>query len=155
MADTTNKKVLSVIATTGSRLSELAIKDGQMIFVHDKQRIAFDYDGKRKFYNQIEIIKTEFERQGLLAPVNGLFYFVISTSVLWTYQDDHWIQITTSPEDIVFIGVSMPELGSDRTLYVDKNNKNISVWNEETRSYDVVADKTNEITNEDIDKLFL
>ena len=53
MADSTVKTVLSICATVGSRLSDLVIKDGQLIFVRDKHKIAFDFGGKRTFYNQI------------------------------------------------------------------------------------------------------
>lgn len=153
MADIVNKTILSAIATTGSKLSDITIKNGQLIFVYDKQKIALDYDGKRKFYNQIIIFETESERQTLLAPVSGLFYFVIDTAVLWTYQEN-WIPITTPPKEVIFIGVKFPSLGVENTLYIDKSNKNISIWDSESQSYMVVAEKTEEIANEDIDKMF-
>ena len=83
MADNTYP-ILSVCATVRSKLSDLVIKNGQMIFVQDKHKIALDYNGKRVFYNQIEELATEQERTSLLAPVSGFYYFVIDTAVLWT-----------------------------------------------------------------------
>lgn len=157
MADVTlnTKPVLSLCVTVASRLVNLTIKDGQLIFVKDKQRLAFDYDGKRKFYNQIEELNSEAERQALLAPVSGLYYFVIDTATLWRYQDE-WIQITAQPENIVYIGTdTMPELGNTKTLYVNKSNKVISVWDDETNTYVVVSDLTTEVTDEDIENLFV
>lgn len=149
------KPVLSLCVTVASRLVNLTIKDGQLIFVKDKQRLAFDYDGKRKFYNQIEELNSEAERQALLAPVSGLYYFVIDTATLWRYQDE-WIQITAQPENIVYIGTdTMPELGNTKTLYVNKSNKVISVWDDETNTYVVVSDLTTEVTDEDIENLFV
>ncbi len=147
--------ILSVCATTGERVKELTIKDGQLIFVQDKHRIALDFNGKRKFYNQIEELSTELERTSLLAPISGMYYFVIETAVLWTYQS-RWIQITSRPEEIVFIGTEMPELGKPQTLYVNTTdgNENISVWDENSSGYKVVADKTQDITDEDIENLF-
>lgn len=145
--------ILSVIATSASRLSDLSIKDGQLVFVKDKQYIALDIDNKRVFYNQIISLKTDEERQSILAPIKGLFYFVVSTAVLWTYEDS-WIQITTQPNEVVFIGVELPELGSANTLYVNKQNKEISVWDDDMKSYMVVADKMDEITEEEILLLF-
>lgn len=153
MADTTTTPILSVCATVGSRLPDLVIKDGQLIFVQDKHKIALDYKGKRVFYNQIEELATDEERTALLAPVTGYFYFVISTAVLWTYRDG-WVQITTPPKEVVFIGTELPELGVDKTLYVDVTNKEISVWDTNTSAYVVVADKTLEMTAEDVDALF-
>ncbi len=148
--------ILSVCATTGERVKELTIKDGQLIFVQDKHRIAFDFNGKRRFYNQIEELGTEYERKSILAPISGMYYFVIETAVLWTYQNG-WIQITSKPEEIVFIGTEMPELGQEKTLYVNKTNgnENISVWDKESNDYQVVADKTQEATDDDIESLFI
>lgn len=153
MADLTTKPVLSACATVGSKLPDLVIKDGQLIFVQDKHKIALDFGGKRTFYNQIEELATEGARASMLAPVAGLFYFVIETAVLWTYRD-RWIQITTPPKEIVFFGTELPELGVTKTLYVDTARKEISVWNDETTSYIVVADKTEELTVDDVNALF-
>ena len=153
MADIATKTVLSVCATTISRLPELVIKNGQLIFIQDKHRIAFDFGGKRTFYNQIEELATDEERIALTEPVSGSYYFVINTAVFWTYQD-RWIPLTTSPEEIVFIGTQLPELGSAKKIYVNKENKEISVWNNETNEYVIVADKTSEISEDDISLLF-
>lgn len=158
MADTTYNinPVLSVCATLGERVKDLTIKDGQLIFVQDKHRIAFDFKGKRRFYNQIEELGTEQERTSLLAPITGMYYFVIETAVLWSYQGE-WVQITSRPEEIVFMGTEMPELGSSQTLYVHTTDgsENIAVWDASSNSYKIVADKTQEVTTEDIEKLFL
>ena len=98
MADALNP-ILSVISTTASRLPDLAIKDGQLIFVKDTQKVALDIGSRRTFYNQINILQTESERQSWLAPISGLFYFVLETNILWTYQMG-WVQITTPPTQI-------------------------------------------------------
>ena len=153
MADSNIYPVLSVCATVGSRLPELLIKDGQLIFVQDKHKIALDYNGKRVFYNRIEELATEEDRKSILAPVTGLFYFVVDTAVLWTYQNG-WVQVTTPPKEVLFIGTELPELGSNKTLYVDTINKEISVWDDGTSKYVVVADRTSELSVDDIDALF-
>lgn len=152
MADSTTKTVLSICATVGSRLSDLVIKDGQLIFVQDKHRIALDFNGKRVFYNQIEEVATEAERANL-TPENGIYYFVIDSAVLWTYQDK-WIQLTSIPEEVVFIGTELPELGSNKKLYVDKTG-GISIWDDDTQNYVVVADKCGAIDEIDIVSMFV
>ena len=151
--DSAAKAVMTVCATVGSKLSDLVIKDGQLIFVQDKHKIALDFDGKRTFYNQIEELATDADRISMSAPEAGLFYFVIETAVLWTYQTD-WVQITTSPKEVVFIGTELPELGVSRKLYVDTSKKEISIWDDESAGYVVVANKTAELTAEDINALF-
>ena len=156
MADTTTKQVLSVIATTSERIADLVIKNGQLIFVQDLGRIALDFKGKRKFYNQIEELDTELTRTGLASPVNGVYYFVIETAVLWTYRNNEWIQMTTPPDQIVFVGTEFPELGVKQTIYANTTdgNEHIAVWIEETSDYKVVADKTQSITVEEVVALF-
>lgn len=152
MADTTLQPILSVCATVGSKLSDLTIVDGQLIFVQDRHRIALDFNGKRVFYNQIEEIATEAERKAMLAPITGIYYFVIDTAMLWTFNGG-WIPITTPPNELVFIGTKLPELGSNKTLYVDITG-GISVWDSSLGGYVTVADKCGSISNLEIESLF-
>jgi hypothetical protein len=153
MADTT-KQVLSLVATTSSRIRDLAIKDGQLIFLRDIGRIAFDFKGARVFYNQIVELDTEADRLALEPPLSG-YYFVIDTGVFWCYKDD-WIQITEKPNEVIFIGVELPSLGQANKIYVNaaEGSESISIWNDELKAYVVVADKTQEITEDDILSLF-
>ena len=154
MADTTSKTVMSLVATTSSRVRDLVIKDGQLIFLQDVGRIAFDFKGKRVFYNQIAELETEAERLTLDSPLSG-YYFVIDSACLWFYKNG-WTQITEKPEEIVFIGVELPELGQENKLYVNTTNGNehISVWDDDTNSYRVVAEKTQSMTSADVIALF-
>lgn len=155
MADTTStKSVLSLIATTSSKIRSLTIKDGQLVFIQDLGRIAFDFEGQRVFYNQIVELDTEAERLALESPLNG-YYFVIDKACLWFYKDG-WIQVTEEPQEIVFIGVELPALGEKSKLYATtaSGNENISVWDEELGAYVVVADKTQECDDSDIIGLF-
>ena len=154
MADTMIRTALSVCATTSSRLPDLAIKNGQLIFIQDKCRIAFDFGDSRKFYNQINELDTDSERIALEEPVTGSYYFVIETAVLWTYQNG-WVQLTTTPEEIVFIGVELPTLGSANKLYVNKEEKEISVWDDKTNQYITVSNYSDAISESQIDLLFV
>lgn len=154
MADTTNtKSILSLIATTSSRIKDLVIKDGQLIFIQDLGRIAFDFKGSRVFYNQIVELNTEAERLALDSPLSG-YYFVIDTAVLWFYQNEEWVQITEKPEEVIFIGTELPELGQANKVYIDKDDREISIWDEETNQYIVVSNYTSEVSAEEIEDLF-
>ena len=146
-------KIISVVGTVASRLPDLPIKDAQLIFVKDNQKIALDLGGKRTFYNQINVLETEQERVDLLAPISGCFYFVVGTAVLWFY-DRNWKAVTTPPENFLFIGVELPELGSENKLYVNTKERNISVWDDNKKAFIPVGNATDSISNEDIDKLF-
>ena len=85
MADET-RKVMRLIATSSNKIRSLPIKDGQLIFLQDLGRIAFDFKGQRVFYNQIVELETESERLALDNPLNG-YYFVIGSGCLWFYKD--------------------------------------------------------------------
>lgn len=152
MADMTNTKYPVVIATTSSRIRELVIKDGQLIFIQDLGRIAFDFKGQRVFYNQIIELDTEAERQALENPLDG-YYFIIDSACLWSYKGG-WTQITDKPQEVIFIGTELPQLGQQGKLYVDKDDKEISIWDEETDKYITVSNYTEEASDSDIDNLF-
>ena len=154
MADTTTKSVMQLIATSSQRVRELVIKDGQLIFLQDVGRIAFDFKGKRVFYNQIVELETEADRLKLDSPLHG-YYFVIDTACLWFYKDG-WAQVTSVPEEIVFIGIELPQLGQKNKIYANTTEgaEHISVWSDELGAYVVVADKTHDVTEGDILDMF-
>ena len=143
---------LKVIATSSSRIRDLVIRDNQLIFIRDLGRIAFDSNGQRVFYNQIVELESEAERLALVNPLRG-YYFVIGSACLWFYKDG-WTQITERPEEVVFIGVELPELGQEGKLYIDTDDREISVWDEETDTYITVSNYTAEVTSDDIESLF-
>ncbi len=144
--------VMSLVATSSSRIRDLVIKDGQLIFIQDLGRIAFDFKGQRVFYNQIVELETEADRLTLNEPLDG-YYFVIGSGCLWFYKDG-WTQITEKPNDILFIDVELPQLGQEGKIYIDTDDKEISVWDEETDAYITVANYTQEASASDIEALF-
>lgn len=152
MANEINKAPFKVIATKSSRIKDLPIANGQLIFIQDLSRIALDFGGKRTFYNQITELDKDSERTSMTDPVYG-YYFVIDTAILWLYKDG-WIQVSGTPGEVMYIGTELPELGQANKLYVNKQIKNISVWDEESHSYIVVADCTDEISDTEIEDLF-
>ena len=126
-----------------------------MIFIQDLGRIAFDFKGQRVFYNQIVELNTEAERLKLDSPLSGRYYFVIDSACLWFYQDG-WIQITDKPQDVIQIDVELPDLGQAKegTLYVNKADREIAVFDSVSNEYIIVSDYTNECTDADIAKMF-
>lgn len=143
---------LKVIATSSSKIRDLIIRDNQLIFIRDLGRIAFDSKGKRVFYNQIVELETEADRLALVNPAGG-YYFVIGSACLWFYKDG-WTQITERPQEVLFVGVELPELGQEGKLYVDTDDREISVWDDETDKYIKVSNFTEEATDVDIESLF-
>ena len=143
---------LKVIATSSSKIRDLVIKSGQLIFLQDLGRIAFDFNGKRTFYNQIVEVETEAERLSLVNPISG-YYFVLGSGILYHYKNG-WTQITEKPESFLCIDIELPQLGQENKLYVNKIEQDISVWDDETDKYIKVANYTMDATEEDILNLF-
>lgn len=143
---------LKVIATSSSRLRDLLIKSGQLIFIQDLGRIAFDFNGKRTFYNQIVELETEAERLSLVNPTIG-YYFVLGSGILYHYKND-WTQITEKPESFLCVDVELPQLGQEDKLYVDKVEQEISIWDDEADEYIKVANYINEVSSQEIIDLF-
>lgn len=152
VADSSSASGLKVIATSSSRIRDLIIRDNQLIFIRDLGRIAFDSKGKRTFYNQIVELETEAERLALVNPIGG-YYFVIGSACLYFYKDG-WTQITKNPQEVLFVGVELPELGQEGNLYIDTDDREISVWDEETDAYIAVSNYTVEVSDADIESLF-
>lgn len=146
---------LSVVATADERLKNLEVKDGQLIFVQDKPQIAFDFNGQRIIYRQIIPLETDEMRLSLLAPIQKFFYFVEETNILWFYRNG-WIALTSNSNDIFVIGTAdeIPEIGQAGKLYANRTYKNISIWDNSTQKYEIVADKTESISDEVIKALF-
>lgn len=47
----TTKREFKIVATTSDKVEALGVKDGQLVFVQDKGRVAFDFNGTRVFYD--------------------------------------------------------------------------------------------------------
>lgn len=47
----TTKREFKIVATTSDKVELLEKKDGQLIFVQDKGKLAFDFNGERVFYD--------------------------------------------------------------------------------------------------------
>jgi len=45
------KREFKIVATISDKVEELGVKDGQLIFVQDKGKLAFDFNNKRVFYD--------------------------------------------------------------------------------------------------------
>lgn len=77
--------ILKCYATTHDKLQSLPIEDGQLIFVSDQRTIYLDNHGLRLSYDVIRTVKTNFDREHLVAPIEG-FYYVEETSSMWRYK---------------------------------------------------------------------
>jgi len=148
------KTMLSVLVTDNAKLYDIPISNNsQMIFVRDLRTIVLDYHGTRHFFNQIITINTEAEK-GEIAPINGCYYFVKDSVVLYTYQDDNWIPLTQNSAGTIYIGIAKPSVGVNGILYVDTMNQDISVWDLNRQEYTIVGNVSQSITEAELLQLF-
>lgn len=126
--------------TANSKLSELPVADGQIIFVYDTKKFYLDMNGLRLGYSDIQVLALESDRTSILAPTEG-FYFVDETDVLWRYKGG-WKQVT--PDNVSPIVMAdyeeFPPTGKENTLYVtdDATYK----WDAVSSQYVCVSNKT-------------
>lgn len=132
--------IVKVYSTVASKLNQLQVTDGQLIFVKDTKRIFLDMNGLRLGYDTIQVFPTDEERLQILAPVEG-FYFVESTGIMWRYNNE-WKQLTPSNLNPLFFGnrEDFPPEGNPATLYLtdDATYK----WDSLLREYIIVSNKT-------------
>lgn len=126
--------------TTNSKLAQLPVRNGNLIFVTDTKRMYLDVNGNRLPYMDIQLLPTESDRTSVLAPIEG-FYFVEETNVLWRYREG-WIQVTPSNLTPLFFGSyeEFPPQGNPLVLYVSDNAT--YKWDSLTSKYMCVANKT-------------
>ena len=66
---------IKFITTVDSKLSQLGIENGQLIFTSDTRKIYLDSKDIRTEYSQIIPLAKEEDRLNYLSPITG-FYFV-------------------------------------------------------------------------------
>ena len=121
---------IKFVTTVNSKLSQLNIENGQLIFVSDARKIYLDLNGIRTEYSQIIPLAKEEDRLNYLSPITG-FYFVKETAVLWRVEQGEWIQLTEPPQEwIVFTTYNeLPKQGKLNTLYITETQS--YRWTEE------------------------
>ena len=126
--------------TVDSKLAQLPVRDGNLVFVTDTKRMYLDIKGNRLPYVDIQILSEETDRTSILAPTEG-FYYVEETNVLWRYKGS-WKQVTPNNMTPLFFGDydSFPDQGNFGTLYVSDNAT--YKWDSIKSQYVCVANKT-------------
>lgn len=72
----TNKTFLSLCTTTSDRINNLDIKNGQIIFIRDSERIAFDYKDERLYYSQFINKHGEITAPVMLSDLDNGIYLI-------------------------------------------------------------------------------
>lgn len=113
--------IVKFISTIESRLSQLEVINGQLIFVEDSKKLYLDFENTRTQYGNFIFLATEIQRQGLKYPLSS-FYFVYETNIIWRYDSGlgTWIQITSEPkEKVIFLDSGdFPAIGDPSRLYI-------------------------------------
>lgn len=133
------KNPTTVIATKYDNLGLIPIKTGQITIVTDRGMVCLDGGEGRSFMHGIEMINFDDDRRALENPIENKMYFVLETGIFWTYQHEAWVKLTHKPEEVTYIGMSLPEKGRSGVLYADRVKKELSVWDEDQQVYDLIA----------------
>ena len=126
--------------TTQSKLAQLPVSDGNLVFVTDTKKMYLDINGNRLGYQDIQVFPTETDRTSILAPIEG-FYYVEETNILWRYKEG-WKKVTPDNLSPLFFGAyeDFPPNGNSNVLYIsdDATYK----WDSLTSTYICVSNKT-------------
>lgn len=133
------KNPTTVIATVYDKIGSIPVKTGQIVIATDRGMVCLDGGEGRSFMHGVESIDTDYERRTLENPIKNKIYFVLETGIFWTYQNDSWIKLTHKPEEVMYIGVSLPETGKEGVFYADRTKKELSVWDDAEQAYDIIA----------------
>lgn len=133
--------IVKVCSTVASKLNQLQVADGQLIFVKDTKKIFLDMNGLRLGYDAVQVFSTDEERLQVLAPVEG-FYYVEATGVMWRYYQE-WKQLTPSNLSPIFISdkeEDFPPEGNPVILYTTNNAT--YKWDALLKQYIMISNKT-------------
>lgn len=126
--------------TTQSKLAQLPVSDGNLVFVTDTKKMYLDINGNRLGYQDIQVLPTETDRTSILAPIEG-FYYIEETNILWRYKEG-WKKVTPDNLSPLFFGAyeDFPPTGKSNVLYIsdDATYK----WDSLTSTYICVSNKT-------------
>ena len=132
--------IVKAYSTTNSKLSQLPVSDGNLIFVKDTHTIYLDLNGNRLAYTDIVVLPKETDRTSILAPIEG-FYYVEETDIFWRYKEG-WKQITPDNINPLFFGdyEDFPPTGKANVLYI--SDEATYKWDSLTSTYICIANKT-------------
>lgn len=126
--------------TTQSKLAQLPVSDGNLVFVTDTKKMYLDINGNRLGYQDIQVLPSETDRTSILAPIEG-FYYIEETNILWRYKEG-WKKVTPDNLSPLFFGAyeDFPPTGNSNVLYIsdDATYK----WDSLTSTYICVSNKT-------------
>ena len=72
---------MKLVYTTGSKLDQLTIADGQIIYAPDDNIIALDMKGQRFTYKTVKTFETDEQRLNAAFAAPG-FYYVEETNLI-------------------------------------------------------------------------
>ena len=122
---------IKFIATNHDKLGSINVKDGQIIFARDEQVIYLDSESNRVAFRNIITIDKEANR-AQTAAIEGCFYYVEDSKLIYRYQDSQWNCLNSS--EIIFSDRnSFPEQGDSSKLYATEDA--IYKWDTQKSDY--------------------
>ena len=125
------------IATVKAKIDSIPKEPGNIIFSTDDRVVYLDKaSDKRISFQEIMTIATESEREVYTGAVNGGFYYVTETHLLYRYSNDEkWICLNKAGSGNVIFDDrgSFPEKGDPTALYVTDDS--IYKWSDSSNDY--------------------
>lgn len=132
---------LSLFEVTQSQLSQVAVKDGQLIVCTDTGNFYRDLSDRRI------ILGSSIEKVNALplAPLSNKVYLLLSDQSLWYYEND-WIQLSNNRVVVTASTyASLPSVGQEACVYVVKNQNKTYRWDDTDNRYYCIGSDYNDI----------
>lgn len=145
---------INLFITKPEYLSQIPVRDGNIIFIEQSGQVCLDYHEERYAYETICTYQKDAERVSDKTKLPG-YYFVTETNCFWYFDSINWTRITQTPENVIsFVETDLPSQGETEILYISKKEQKICIWDKDDSSYLTVANCAKTISEEEISSLF-
>ncbi len=131
---------MKLIYALASKLNDLPISNGQIIYAPDDNIICLDMRNQRFTYKTIRTFATDAERLAATSASVG-FYYVEETNIIWRKTlNGTWKQVTSSKMKSVVYGhteLDFPQIGEEGVLYY--SDRGIYRWDPQSEKYILIS----------------
>lgn len=130
---------LSLTEVSQSKLKDIPVTDGQLIFCRDTGNFYKDDDTSRQHMSSDFIICTELP----LAPLSNKLYLLLPNTLC--FFNGEWVELNESPvisKDTIY---SFPTVGNEKHIYIATKENKTYRWNDDDLKYYCVGSDYNEI----------
>lgn len=130
---------LSLTEASQSKLKDIPITDGQLIFCRDTGNFYKDDSASRQQMSSEFIVCSELP----LAPLSNKLYLLMPNTLC--YFNGEWIELNESPVITRDTHLSFPNIGDERHIYIASKENKTYRWDNTQLKYYCIGSDYNDI----------